>query len=88
MYKTIWCISKDSTTPIKFTQYHFGKTPYFPSWYMEEGHVYEIEIIFNMKLINTFKIFKKCLFKTHEIERWKKWQKRTYEKQKPQNKET
>lgn len=69
MYKTIWRIAENATCS-KFTQYHFGKTPYFPSWYMEEDHVYEIEMIFNIPLVKTFKMFIKCLFKSYEGTRW------------------
>lgn len=62
MYKTIWSI-KDNTNNIKteLTYYHLGRIPKFPSWYMEENHVYEIEIIWNFKLICTPILFFKCL---------------------------
>lgn len=61
MYKTIWFIN-DGKSKIEFTYYHFGKEPKFPSWYMEEGIVYEIEMVWNIKLVSTPKIFFKCLF--------------------------
>ena len=67
MYKTIWLI-KDDKNKTQFTQYHFGKTPQFPKWYMEENHIYEIEMLWNFKLIFTFKIFFKCFTKTYVIE--------------------
>ena len=67
MYKTIWLIFEENETTKQFTLYHFGKTPHFPTWYTKEGHVYEIEMIFNLKLVNTFEIFIKCLFKNYTI---------------------
>ena len=62
MYKTVWAIKMDNTETVEFTYYHFGKTPKFPSWYMEENHWYKIEIIWNFKLIVSIKTFCKCLF--------------------------
>ena len=37
MYKTVWFIYDTDNPEIEteFTQYHFGKTPRFPSWYFE-----------------------------------------------------
>ncbi len=64
MYKTVWLID-DGEFKIEFTCYHFGKEPKFPTWYMEEGHVYEIKILWNWKLVPCFKMFVKCLF--HEF---------------------
>ena len=68
MYKTIWAIKIDNQYNVKFTYYHFGKTPQFPNWYMEENHWYEIELLWNVKLISTLKIFLKCLFKHYIIQ--------------------
>ena len=66
MYKTIWAIS-DGENKTELTWYHFGKEPQFPSWYMEEGKAYEIEMLWNVKLLHTFKIFVKCLFHEYTI---------------------
>ncbi len=60
MYQTIWHI-KDELYSSELTYYHFGKEPKFPTKYMEADKVYEIEMIFNFKLIHTLKIFFKCL---------------------------
>lgn len=67
MYKTVWAIKIDGVDTVEFTYYHFGKTPNFPSWYMEENHWYEIEMIWNFKLIPTIKTFCKCLFHDYII---------------------
>lgn len=70
MYKTVWCIY-DEYYKTELTWYHFGKEPRFPSWYLEEGTVYEIEMIWNIRLIVTVKTFLKCLFHKyviHELE--------------------
>lgn len=62
MYKTIWKIEDKTNACItQLTYYHLGKTPKFPTWYMEENHVYEIEIMFNIKLIKKISIFIQCL---------------------------
>lgn len=62
MYKTVWMIkSLTKNTTTELTWYHFGKEPKFPNWYMEEGEVYEIEMIWNFKLIHTPKLFFRCL---------------------------
>ena len=64
MYKTIWIIhdEKDNETiRTKLTYYHFGKEACFPSWYCKEGHIYVIEMLWNLKLTNTVSIFFKCL---------------------------
>ena len=66
MYKTIWRIY-DGAYRTEFTQYHFGKTPRFPSWYMEIDTTYEIEMVWSVKLINSLKMFIKCLFKEYKI---------------------
>lgn len=61
MYKTVWNVFYgDSLT--KLTLYHFKKEPRFPSWYMQEGFYYEIDVLWNVKLIFTLKTFFKCLF--------------------------
>lgn len=68
MYKTIWAIYDETEqTKTNFTYYHFGKNPQFPSWYCEAGHVYTIEMLWNIKLIQNIKIFIKCLFHEYEI---------------------
>ena len=66
MYKTVWFIN-DGEFKTKLTYYHFGKEPKFPTWYMEEGHVYEIEMAWNLKLVHTPTIFLKCLFHEYEV---------------------
>lgn len=66
MYKTIWFIN-DGEFKTEFTYYHFGKAPKFPSWYMEEGVAYEIEMAWNLKLVYTPKTFLKCLFHEYII---------------------
>ena len=68
MTKTIWIIIDETdNTKTEFTYYHFGKEPKFPAWYMEKDHVYTIEMIWNFKLCNTFKIFLKCLTHSYVI---------------------
>ena len=65
MYKTVWNIcDKENGQITEFTYYHFGKEPKFANWYMEEGKIYEIEMIWNLRLVDTFKNFAKCLFKS------------------------
>ena len=62
MTKTTWIITDlDENIKTELTYYHFGKEPKFPSWYMEEGHAYQIEMIWNFKLLRTPKLFFKCL---------------------------
>lgn len=62
MTKTIWIITDlNENIKTELTYYHFGKKPKFPSWHMEEGKAYEIEMIWNFKLIHTPKLFFKCL---------------------------
>lgn len=61
MYKTIWLINTEEFR-VEFTYYHFGKEPKFPSWYLQKGIVYKIEMEWNVKLVNTPKMFFKCLF--------------------------
>lgn len=65
MYKTVWCIDSEDMegkkTRTELTYYHFGKTPKFPNWYMEENYVYTIEMIWSFKLIVRPQIFIKCL---------------------------
>lgn len=65
MYKTIWIITTDYTKTVRLTYYHFGKTPKFPTDYMEENHFYDIELIWHFKLTVNVKTFFKCLF--HDI---------------------
>lgn len=72
MYKTIWNIYDETENvhvQFKFTYYHFGKTPKFPTWYCEEGHTYIIEMVWNLRLIPTLKMFCKCLLKKYTLER-------------------
>lgn len=66
MYKTIWYINNGESIT-EFTYYHFGKQPKFPSWYMEEGFVYEIEMKFNLRLVPTLKMFYKCLVHEYRV---------------------
>ena len=71
MYKTTWLIEYEEEEgckqKVEFIQYHFGKTPKFPSWYMEENKLYTIEMIWNFKLIIKPSIFMKCLFHQYII---------------------
>ena len=65
LYKTIWAIKEITTDEkshvVKLVQYHFGKEPKFPSLFlMKEGSVYEIEMLWNLKIIVTPKTFWKC----------------------------
>lgn len=66
MYKTVWCIY-DGESKTELTWYHFGKEPKFPTWYMERDKTYEIEMIWNLKLIRTPKTFFKCLTHFYKI---------------------
>lgn len=66
MYKTIWLINYDKYS-VEFTQYHFSREPKFPSWYMEEGHVYTVELLWNFKCVFTLKLLFKCLFKSWSL---------------------
>ena len=69
MYKTVWNIEyeeKGYKQEVKFIQYHFGKTPKFPSWYMEENRVYTIEILWNIKVYEP-SAFMKCFFHQYII---------------------
>ena len=62
MWKTIWIITDETeNVSTELTYYHFKAEPKFPSWYMEANHSYNIEMIWNIKLIRTFNIFFKCL---------------------------
>lgn len=64
MYKTIWSvINLETNAKTIVAYYHFGKEPKFPDSYMKEGTAYEIEMAFNLKLLNTPKLFFKCLKK-------------------------
>ena len=70
MYKTIWMIEDtcdEGTFKTEFTYYHFGKNPQFPTWYMEENHMYTIEMLWNFKLRHTPKLFIKCLLKEYAV---------------------
>lgn len=60
MYKTIWLIN-DGESKTELTYYHFGREPKFPAWYMEAGKAYEIEMIWNICLTHTPKLFFNCL---------------------------
>lgn len=63
MRKTQWYIFNESNnTETELTYYHFGTTPKFPAWYMEENNIYTIEMVFSFKLIKTPSLFFKCLF--------------------------
>lgn len=64
MYKTIWAIKDEDeygTFKYELTLYHFGKTPRFPVRYMEEDHAYEIEMLWNFRLLTRLHLFIKCL---------------------------
>ena len=70
MYKTTWLIvyeEEELSHKVEFTQYHFEKTPRFPSWYMEENKLYTIEMIWSFKLIIRPSIFMKYLFHQYII---------------------
>ena len=67
MFKTVWSIEIDGNDKVEFTYYHFGRMPQFPKWYMEEGHYYTIEMIWNFKLIPTLRSLMKCLFHEYII---------------------
>ena len=67
MYKTQWKIKTDKDTIWLFC-YHFGKRPYFPHYFLEEDKTYKIEMVWNLEVFTTFKIFLKCLF--HKVEIW------------------
>lgn len=67
MTKTIWIITDENNIKTELTYYHFGKEPKFPSWYMEESHIYTIEIVWNVKLVKTFNTFFKCLTHYYKI---------------------
>ena len=70
MYKTIWkiqCSARKEQYTAEFTQYHFGANPKFPRWYFEEGKTYEVEMLWNVKIINTPKMLFKCLFNEYVI---------------------
>ena len=66
MYKTVWFIN-DEESKTELTYYHFGKEPKFPSWYLQESIAYEIEMVWNVKLVCTPKMFFKCLFRNYII---------------------
>lgn len=62
MTKTVWMIIDETdNTKTELTYYHFGKEPKFPTLYMEENHIYTIEMIWNFKLVKIPKLFFKCL---------------------------
>ncbi len=61
MYKTEWYIETEEGN-IGLFCYHFGKRPYFSPHFLEKDKVYVIEKIWTLKLVNTPKIFFKCLF--------------------------
>jgi hypothetical protein len=66
MYKTVWNIYYNGEKT-ELTWYHFGSAPKFPTWYMEANTVYEIEMIWNLKLVFNFNTFMKCLTHTYII---------------------
>lgn len=58
MRKTQWYIFNETTnTETELTYYHFRTIPKFPAWYMEEGYVYTIEMMFSFKLLKTLFYF-------------------------------
>lgn len=66
MYKTIWLISFNDSK-VKLTFYHFGKTPKFPTWYMDDKAVYTVEMLWNFKVVRP-SAFLDCLFHTYKVE--------------------
>ena len=69
MYKTVWNIKDNiDNTKTKLTYYHLGYIPKFPAWYMKGNRIYEIEMIWNFKLICTPAIFFRCLTGFYIIE--------------------
>lgn len=69
MYKTIWMIHDEiDNTDTKLTYYHLGEKPKFPTWYFEENHSYNVEMMWNLKLVKTPKLFFKCLIKFYIIQ--------------------
>ena len=66
MYKTVWSIYYNGEKT-ELTWYHFGSAPKFPTWYMEANTVYEIEMIWNLKLLHTPKLFFRCLTHCYKI---------------------
>ena len=67
MYKTLWTVQiHDLKTEKRYgytlIYYHFGKKYSFPDK-IREDKIYTIEFIKNAKLILTWDIFLKCLFK-------------------------
>ena len=70
MYKTTWSIEykeEGHKQRVILSQYHFGKTPRFPSWYMENNQVYTIGIAWKIKIGFSFSTFMKCLFHHYVI---------------------
>lgn len=67
MYKTKWQVKSELGYITNVICYHFGKHPHFPTYLLEENETYEITMIWNCKLINTFEIFLKCLFYKNSI---------------------
>ena len=66
MFETVWSIN-DGGFKTELTWYHFGQEPKFPSWYMQEGIDYKVEVVRNTKLAGTPKSFKKCLFREYTL---------------------
>lgn len=68
MYKTVWLITdKTDDTTTQLTYYHFKREPKFPSWYLEEERIYEIEMLWNLSLVHNPKLFFKCLTHFYKI---------------------
>ena len=65
MYKTIWNITLNNETvkndKVELTYYHFGKTPKFPKWYINDEYTFTIEMAWNHKIVFTLNTFIKCL---------------------------
>ena len=66
MYRTVWEIRYNGVKTI-LTYCHFGKTPKFPTWYMQANTVYEIKMVWNLEVIFNFRTFMECLTHTYII---------------------
>ena len=63
MFSTTWLV-KDETNKLEMRvkYYHFKREPQFPPHFLEESNSYQIEMLWNNKLILKPLIFCKCLF--------------------------
>jgi len=67
MYKTEWALKSELGYTAKIICYHFRKHPRFAPYLLTENESYEIEMVWNSKLINTPVIFLKCLFHKNTV---------------------